>query len=178
MPSPVVTHVILTSVLLGIMLSIAAIFSSLLLIRQLENINLALSEVTESVARETVELVSLFTLGGGGYSYMAMTLPGTLAGQPYEILLSEEPAGAGNVLKVTAKLQIYQQVRVVVTPNFGREPVHAVGTPGTSCADPVEIPGLGRISNRILLPLPSGRPVVAAYRYGGSICVGFAAARS
>ena len=177
MPSPVVTHAILTWALLGAMLMIVALFSHLLLIQQLENINVALSEVAESVARETVELVSVFTLGGGSYSYMALTLPSTLAGQPYEILISEEPAGEGNVLKVTAKLQIYQQVRVVVTPNFGKEPVHAVGTPGTNCAEPVEIPGLGRISNSLLVPLPSGRAVITAYRHGGSICIGFAVAR-
>jgi len=171
MPYPVVTHLLLTAALVGAMLIMLAVHSYILFTQQLQNINLALSEVAESTAREIVELVSVFTLGGGSYSYMVMTLPSTLAGQPYELLLGEE---GENVIKVVARLQIYQQVRVVVTPNFGREPVHVVGA--ASCAQPFEIPGLGSPSNSIHLPLPSGRPVVVAYKQGGSICVGFAAA--
>jgi len=170
-PYPAVTHLILTAALVGVMVMVLAAYSYTLLAQQLQNVNLALSEVAESAARELVELVSVFTLGGGSYSYMVMTLPSTLAGQPYELLLGEE---GENVIKVTARLQIYQQVRVVVTPNFGKEPVHVVGA--ADCAQPVEIPGLGSVSSSIRLPLPSGRPVVVAYRQEGRICVGFAAA--
>jgi hypothetical protein len=169
MPYPVVTHLVLTAALIGAMLIMLAVYSHILFVQQMQNMNLALSEVAESAAREVVELVSVSTLGGGSYSYMAMTLPSTLAGQPYELQLSEE---GENVLKVVARLQIYQQVRVVVTPNFGKEPVHVVGA--ANCAQPVEIPGLGTPSSSIRLPLPSGRPVIVAYRYGGSVCVGFA----
>lgn len=171
MPSPVVTHVMLTSALLSAMAVILALFSYLQFANQMQNINLALSEVAESAAREIVELCSVFTLGGGEYSYMVMTVPSTLAGQPYVLELSEE---GGNVIRVVARLQLYQQVRVVVTPNFGREPVHVVGTPDTGCEEPVELPGIGKPSTTILLPLPGGRPAVVAYRREGSICVGFA----
>lgn len=171
MSSPVVSHVILTSALLGAMFVVLAVYGYLSFIQQVQNINLALSEVAESVAREAVELVSVFTLGGSSTSYMTVTLPSTLAGQPYILELEEE---GENVLKVVARLQLYQQARVVVTPNFGKEPVHVVGTPGTNCAQPVVVPGLSGISNTALLPLPSGRLVLVAYRQGGSICIGFA----
>jgi len=171
MPSPVVSQIILTSALMSATLLILAAFSFSLYLNRMESMNLALAEVAESAARELVELVSVHTLGGGGASYMVMTLPSTLAGQPYELELGEE---GENVIRVVARLQIYSQVRVVVTPNFGREPVHVVGSP--SCPQPPSLPGLlTPPSSRILIPLPRGRPALVAFRQGGAVCVGFAA---
>jgi hypothetical protein len=94
---------------------------------------------------------------------MYLTLPDTLGGQPYVIQLGESGA---NVLNVTARLQIYQQVRVVVTPNFGQNPVHAVK--GTVTV------GSLTISDTLYLPLPPGwKPVIVAFRSGDSVYVGF-----
>jgi hypothetical protein len=163
MVSPVITHVIGTIAILQSVIIILAVFSFMGFVYQMQNQNIMLGEVAESAARELVELISVYTLGGSSTSYMYLTLPDTLGGQPYVIQLGESGA---NVLNVTARLQIYQQVRVVVTPNFGQNPVHAVK--GTVTV------GSLTISDTLYLPLPPGwKPVIVAFRSGNSIYVGF-----
>jgi len=163
MVSPVISHIIGTISILQATIIILAAFSFMGFIYQMQNQNIMLGEVAESAAREIVELISVYTLGGGSTSYMYLTLPDTLGGQPYLIQLGES---GDNVLNVTAKLQVYQQVRVVVTPNFGQNPVHAVK--GT-----VTIGGF-TVSDTLYMPLPPGRkPVVIAFSMGNSIYVGF-----
>lgn len=150
--------------MLQVAIVILAAFSFLLFLNQMQSQNVMLSEVAESAAREVVELISVYTLGGSNLSYMYLTVPDTLAGQPYSLSIGET---SENVLNVTARLQIYQQVRVVVTPNFGQSPVHAVK--GSR-----EVGGL-TVSDTILLPLPPGyKPAIVAFRDGNSIYVGFA----
>lgn len=168
MPSPVISHLIGTLTMLGVALLILSAFSFAYFTAYMQSVNLMLAEVAESVAREIVELVSVQTLGGGEYTYMYLTVPDTLGRQPYSVRLQEL---AENRLLVNASLQIYYQVRVVVTPNFGRNPVHAVRG--------VAIVAGMRVSDTILLPLPPGyRPAVVTFREGEYIYVGFAAVRA
>lgn len=184
MPSPVISHLIGTTALLGVAVLILSAFSFSYFVAYISSVNLMLNEVAESVAREIVEVVSVQTLGGGNYTYMYLTVPDTLNGQPYLITLQDV---GENKLLVNASLQIYRQVRVVVTPNFGENPVHAVT--GT-----LTVPGLqAQVSDRIMLPLPPGyKPVVVTCRscscsgeasrgtcspLDEKICVGFAAVR-
>jgi len=179
-PSPVITHVIGTAALLGAAVLMLAAFSFIQYAQQMSSINLMLAEAAEAAARELVELASVYTLGGAGASYMVLTIPDTLAGQPYSLHVS---GGGDNVLNVTARLQIYQQVRVVVMPNFGRYPVRAV-------SGAVSLGGLlpFDVSPTLLIPLPPGyKPAVVAYRADEgcrpepdpvnwrAVCVGFAA---
>ncbi|MEM1516968.1 MAG: hypothetical protein QXD46_01550 [Thermofilum sp.] len=186
MSDPIVAHVIGTITLLGALLIITAALTYIHFSNYIDSVNLMLAEVAEAAAREIVEVVSVYTLGGAGASYMKATLPDTLAGQPYLIRIS---GGGDNVLEITAMLQIYQQVRVVVMPNFGRYPVRAVPTriPKESFAGQVP----ADVSETLLMPLPEGyEPVIVVYRSADegcavpssdpvtwrAICVGLAAA--
>jgi len=145
MPDPVIAHVIGTIALLGSALLMVAAISIAQQVSYMQAVNIMLAEVAESCARELVELVSVHTLGGSGVTYMALTLPSSLAGQPYNLSLVNR---GDNVIEVRAQLQLYRQVRVVVTPNFGRGPVYAVS--GT-----VEVGDLA-LSDHALLPTPQG----------------------
>jgi hypothetical protein len=133
-------------------------------VNYMQAVNLMLAEAAESCARELVELVSVHTLGGSGVTYMVLTLPSSLAGQPYNLSIVNR---GDNVIEVRAQLQLYRQVRVVVTPNFGRGPVYAVS--GT-----VELGGLV-LSDHVLLPTPQGwRAMLVAVNQGDAVLVGFA----
>jgi len=182
MPSPLISHLVGTAALLGAALLILSAFSYSYFMAYMSSVNLMLNEVAESVAREIVEIVSVQTLGGGNYTYMYLTVPDTLHGQPYLITVQDVEE---NKLLVSASLQIYRQVRVVVTPNFGRNPVHAVS--GTLVVPSSQL----QVSDKILLPLPPGyKPAVVTFRscscsgeasrgacspLDEKICVGFAA---
>jgi len=164
MPDPVIAHVIGTIALLGSALLMVAAISIAQQVSYMQAVNIMLAEVAESCARELVELVSVHTLGGSGVTYMALTLPSSLAGQPYNLSLVNR---GDNVIEVRAQLQLYRQVRVVVTPNFGRGPVYAVS--GT-----VEVGDLA-LSDHVLLPTPQGwRAMLVAVNQGDAVLVGFA----
>jgi hypothetical protein len=163
-PDPVVAHVIGTIALLGAALLVVAAVTVAQQVNYMQTLNLMLAEAAESCARELVELVSAHTLGGGRVTYMVLTLPSSLAGQPYNLSIANR---GDNVIEVRAQLQLYRQVRVVVTPNFGRGPVYAVS--GT-----VELGGLV-LSDRVLLPTPQGRrAMLVAVNQGNAVLVGFA----
>lgn len=163
MSSPVVSHIIGTLAVLQSVILMLAAFSFLEFQYNMQAQSLMLGEVAESAAREVMELVSVYTLGGTSTSYMVLSLPSTLAGQPYTLTIGES---AQNVLNVTARLQVYYQVRVVVTPNFGQNPVHAV-------KGSVSIGDL-TVKDTLYMPLPPGQvPVVVAFKQGDSILVGF-----
>jgi len=163
-PDPVVTHVIGTIALLGSALLVVAAISIAQQVNYMQAVNLMLAEVAESCARELVELVSVHTLDGSGVTYMALTLPSSLAGQPYNLSLVNR---GDNVIEVRAQLQLHRQVRVVVTPNFGRGPVYAV-------AGTVDVSGV-QVSDRILLPTPPGwKAMLVAVNQGDAVLVGFA----
>ena len=164
MPDPVVAHVIGTIALLGAALLVVAAVTMAQYVNYMQALNLMLAEAAESCARELVELVSAHTLGGGRVTYMVLTLPSSLAGQPYNLSIANR---GDNVIEVGAQLQLYRQVRVVVTPNFGRGPVYAVS--GT-----VELGGLV-LSDHVLLPTPQGwRAMLVAVNQGDAVLVGFA----
>jgi len=165
-PDPVVTHVIGTIALLGSALLMVAAISVAQQVNYMQAVNLMLAEVAESCARELVELVSVHTLGGSGVTYMFLTVPSSLAGQPFNLSIVNR---GDNVIEVRAQLQLYRQVRVVVTPNFGRGPVYAVA--GTT-----EVGGV-QVSNHILLPTPQGwKAMLVAVNQGDAVLVGFATA--
>ncbi|MCX8180855.1 MAG: hypothetical protein N3E41_05735 [Thermofilaceae archaeon] len=163
MPEPLIAHIIGTTALIGAAVLVIASVVMVQQVNYIQAVNLMLSEAAESCARELVELVSLHTLGGGEYTYMELTLPVSLGGQPYNISL--ENAGE-NVIAVKAQLQLFKQVKVVVTPNFGQAPVYAVE--GT-----VKFGDLTLTSN-LLLPPPVGwRAALVAVKTGDAIIVGF-----
>jgi len=163
MVSPVISHIIGALAILQAVVIILAALSFMVFLYQMQSQNVMLGEVAESTAREIVELISVYTLGGSSTSYMLLTLPDTLGGQPYVMYIGES---GENVLNVTARLQLYQQVRVVVTPNFGQNPVHAV-------RGSVNVGAL-IVSDTLYMPLPPGRrPVVVAFRDGNVVRVGF-----
>ncbi|MEM3944226.1 MAG: hypothetical protein QXL98_04195 [Thermofilaceae archaeon] len=163
MPEPVITHIIGTIALLGVALLVVASISAVQRIAYIDTLSVMLSEVAESCARELVELVSLQTLGGGEYTYMKLTLPPLLGDQPYNLSLENV---AENVILVRAQLQLLQQVKVVVTPNFGKAPVYAVSG--------VARFGEVTVSNYILIPTPPGvEPAIIAVKTGDAVYVGF-----
>lgn len=163
MPEPVITHIIGTIALLGVALLVVASISAVQQIAYLDALSVMLSEVAESCARELVELVSLQTLGGGEYTYMKLTLPPLLGDQPYNLSLENV---AENVILVKAQLQLLQQVKVVVTPNFGKAPVYAVSG--------VVRFGEVTVSQHILIPTPPGlEPAIIAVKAGDTVYVGF-----
>jgi hypothetical protein len=163
-PDPVVAHVIGTIALLGAALLVVAAVTMAQYVNYMQAVNLMLAEAAESCARELVELVSAHTLGGGRITYMVLTLPSSLAGQPYNLSIANR---GDNVIEVRAQLQLYRQVRVVVTPNFGRGPVYAV-------SETVELGGLV-LSDHVLLPTPQGwRAMLVAVNQGDAVLVGFA----
>lgn len=186
MPDPIVTHVIGTMALVGAAVLIVAAFSFMQYVNYMDSVNLMLAEAAEAAARALVEIVSVYTLGGAGASYMAPELPGILGGQPYLLHLS---GGGDNVLNVTARLQIYRQVRVVVMPNFGRYPVRAVK--GVIPEERFQGRLPFNVTDTLLLPPPPGyKPVIVVFRSSDdkcelpsfdpvewkAICVGFALA--
>lgn len=163
MPDPLIAHVIGTVALLGTALLIVASFAIIQQVNYVQALSLMLSEAAESCAREIVELVSIHTLGGGEYTYMILTLPQSLGGQPYNLTLENVEE---NVIAVKAQLQLYRQVRIVVTPNFGRAPVYAVPTTMRF--------GEFIVSPTILLPTPYGwKAALVAARSGDAILIGF-----
>lgn len=170
MASPVFSHLMGTLALLGVMVILIGVFLAIQFIITLEIQNVRLSEVAETTAREIVELVSVYTLGGGNLSYMYLTVPQTIGGQAYDIRL--ENAGEGKII-VRVKLQIYEQVRVVVAPNFGENPVNVIAN--DTVIDDI------KVSPEILLPAPEcslngnrvrGKPAIVAFREGEKIYVG------
>ncbi len=171
MASPIFSHLMGTLALMGVMFIIVAAFIGLGFLVSMQIQNVRLAEVAESTAKEIVELVSVQTLGGGSMSYMYLHVPPTIANQAYEIIIDQV---ASDKILVKAKLQLYEQVRVVVTPNFGKNPVRVVN--GT-----VTVNGIN-VTNRLLLPTPPrvvggeempGKPVIVTYRSGGYVYVGF-----
>lgn len=163
MPEPVITHIVGTIALLGVAMLVVASVAVVQRLAYVDTLSVMLSEVAESCARELVELVSLQTLGGGEYTYMKLTLPPLLGDQPYNLSLENV---AENVILVKAQLQLLQQVKVVVTPNFGKAPVYAVSG----------ITKFGEIvvSPYVLIPTPSGmEPAIVAVKAGNAIYVGF-----
>ena len=171
MSSPVFSHMFGTITLLGVMIVIAVIFVGIQTIIESSLQKLRLSEIAESVAREIVELSSVHTLGEGKLTYMWLTLPSEARGQGYEIYLKD--LGNGRFL-VRVQLQIYQQVRVVVVPNFGEHAVQVV-------AGEVKFSDNFYVSNKLLLPIPehfvngrkvAGRPVIVAFDQGDKVYLG------
>ena len=172
MSSPVFSHLMGTLTLLGVMLILIGVFTIIQFVVLMNIQNARLSEVAETTAREIVELVSVQTLGSSNLSYMYLTVPQSLGSQAYSI--SIEKAGEGKII-VKAKLQIYEQVRIVVTPNFGENPVNVV--------DNEEVIGGIRVSKQIFLPAPErvengrevkGKPAIVAFRQGKNIYLGLA----
>lgn len=163
MPEPVVAHVIGTVVLLSVALLTVASVTIVQQANYVQTLNAMLAEVAESCARQIVELVSIHTIGGGDYTYMELTLPQSLGGQPYNITLVNL---GENMLIVIAQLQLHRQVRIVVTPNFGQAPIYVASTV-TKFGDLI-------ISPTILFPLPPDRKAsLVAVRSGDFILVGF-----
>ncbi|QOJ79468.1 hypothetical protein IG193_03130 [Infirmifilum lucidum] len=166
MPTPIISHLVGTTTLLAVALILVVMFSFVAFVYNMETMNTMLSEIAESCAREIVELVSIHTLGGGDYTVMLLNVPKDIGGQPYTLQVTDV---AENKLLVNASLQIYRQVRIVVTPNFGSNPVHA--TPGE-----FQVAPWLKVASKIMLPLPQGyKPVLVAYRKSGYIYIGFAA---
>ena len=171
MVTPVISHLMGTITLLGIMVVIVAVFLGAQLVINMNVQKLRLTEVAESVARELVELASVHTLGGSGVSIMHLTVPQDIYGQGYTIEL--EDVGGGKII-VKVRLQVYQVVRVVVVPNFGRSSIKVI-------SGEVSLPEYGiTASPRILLPTPcteSGRkqPVLVAFSQDSTVYIGFAA---
>ncbi|MCD6209065.1 MAG: hypothetical protein J7J67_02625 [Thermoproteales archaeon] len=172
MSSPVFSHIMGTLALIGAMVIIIAVFLAVQFMAMLEIQNVRLSEVAETTAREIVELVSVYTLGGGNLTYMYLTVPQTIGGQAYSIRIEGTSEG---VIVVRVKLQIYEQVRVIVTPNFGERPVKVVAND--------EVIGGIKVSREILLPAPErlssgvgvrGKPAIVVFRDGENIYVGLA----
>lgn len=163
MPEPLVVHVIGTITLLSAALLIVASVTIVQSINYVQMLNAMLAEAAESCAREIVELVSVHTLGGEELTYMVLTLPQSLGGQPYNLTL--ENVGE-NIIAVRAQLQLHRQVRIVVTPNFGQSPVYAV-------QESVKLGDL-LVSPTILLPTPFGwEAVLVAIRRENAIWIGF-----
>ncbi|MEM1668620.1 MAG: hypothetical protein QXM53_08190 [Thermofilaceae archaeon] len=163
MPEPVVVHIIATTALLGAVLLIVASVAIAQYITYVQTLNTMLAEAAENCAKQIVELVSVHTLGGEELTYMLLTLPQSLGGQPYNLTL--ENIGE-NVIAVRAQLQLHRQVRIVVTPNFGQAPVYAVRE-ATRFGDLVLLP-------TILLPTPYGwEAALVAVRSNDALLIGF-----
>ena len=160
-----------TITLLSVMIIITVTFTGMQAIIDSSLQSLRLSEIAESVAREIVELSSVHTLGEGKLTYMWLTLPSETRGQGYAIYLDN--LGNGRFL-VRVRLQTYQQVRVVVVPNFGERAVQIV-------TGEVKFSDNFYVSNKLLLPIPErlvngmsveGRPVIVAFDQGGKVYLG------
>ena len=169
MVAPVISHLLGTITLLGIMVVIVAVFLGAQLVINMNVQELRLTEVAESVARELVELASVHTLGGSGVSIMHLTVPQEIYGQGYTIELENIE---GERIIVRVRLQIYQVIRVVVVPNFGKSSIEVV-------SGEVSLPGLGTtVSPRLLLPIPPGsgerRPALVAFSQDDTVYLGFA----
>lgn len=163
MPEPLVVHVIGTITLLSAALLVVASVTIVQSINYVQTLNTMLAEAAESCAREIVELVSVHTLGGEELTYMVLTLPQSLGGQPYNLTLRNV---GENVIAVVAQLQLHRQVRVVVTPNFGQSPVYAV-------QESIKLGDL-LVSPTILLPTPYGwHAVLVAIRRDDAVWIGF-----
>jgi len=162
MTSPVFSHLLGSLTLLGVMIIIIATFVAVQFIVESSLQELRLSEVAESIAREIVELASIYTLGGSDLSYMDLKIPESLKNQGYKIELQD--LGNGRFV-VRVNLQVYQQVCVVVVPNFGERVVQVV-------EGEKWLTNNIYVSNTLLLPLPTrevgntkltGKPVIIAY---------------
>lgn len=164
MPSPIIAHVILTMALLGAFILTAALAASIYFVQSLTNVEVALCEVAESVARDIVKLVSAHASSNAYCTCIELVLPPTLAGYAYEIEIIGEGRyieGRGN-LQVEVRLQHYRQKRVRITLNLERGVVH----PGQGGE------WYGMISNTLLVPLPPGaKPILIACGGGGGVTV-------
>jgi len=156
-----------TLALLGILVTIVAVFLGVQLVVHLSIQRVRLAEIAESVARELVELASVHTLGGSGVSVMCLTVPSEVYGQGYVVELGD--LGNGRMV-VRVRLQTYQVVRVVVVPNFGQSEIRAIN-------GRVRVTELRTdISPVLLMPPPSGagRPALVAVTQGDVVYLGFA----
>ncbi len=171
MSSVVFSHMMGTLALLGVMFFLILTFSIVYFVTQMNIQDLRLAEVAESVAREIVEIASVHTLGGGRLTYMYLTIPQEIYGQGYQVELLN--AGSGRLI-VRVKLQTYEEVRVVVVPNFGESNVKALESEIT----------VGDITVSPMLRLPAplrdvggvmirGKPAVVAVTQGDTIYLGF-----
>ena len=116
MPHPVFSHLFGTLALIAIMVIVSLFAEAMLYVAFLQTQRTRLAEVAESVAREIVEIVSIHTLGEGGFTYMNLKIPQTVGGAAYIIELEDVEE---NRLLVKVRLQHHQVVKVVVVPNFG-----------------------------------------------------------
>jgi len=123
MPHPVYSHIFGTLALIAMMISVSLFAEGILYISYLQTQKARLSEVAESVARELVEIVSVHTLGEGGFTYMQLKIPQTIGGSAYIIKLEELDE---NRLLVKVCLQHNEIVKVVAVPNFGTGTIHVV----------------------------------------------------
>ena len=171
MSSPVFSHLIGTLTLIGIMVLIVATFVAVQFLIESSLQELRLSEVAESIAREIVELSSIYTLGNSPLTYMYLDIPKTLRGQGYTIQLQD--LGNGRFI-VSVSLQVYRQICVVVVPNFGEQAVHVVD-------GEIWLTNNLYVSNSLKVPIPLrefadkkyvGKPVIIAYSSGGTLYIG------
>jgi len=171
MASPVFSHLMGTLALLGLLFVVTSAFLGLQYYTTLQIQQVRLNEVSKAATREIVEMVSLFTLGGGDFSYMYLTLPGALGGQGYNLTLVQE----GKFIVLRTSTQVYGISRLTTETNIVTPPVAVVSSP-------VVVNGI-KVTNSILLPVPpkyaggvyiEGKPVIVAFRSGGTIYIGFA----
>ena len=166
MPSPIFTHLLGTLALIGMFFSIAIFMSFVGWISYLEAQKARLSEIAESVAREIVEIVSVHTLGEGGFTYMNLNIPQTIGSSGYTIQLEE---GGENRIIVRVYLQTYDVIRVVVVPNFGEGNVRVIDGEyeergfiysyrlNVPCNNPVVIVKRAVVNNQVIYYIALGR---------------------
>ena len=158
MPHPVFSHLFGTLALVGMMLAIGVFAYAVTTNAYLESQRARLAEVAEAAAREVMEIVSLHTLGEGGFTYMDLHVPQTVGGDAYRLRLLEVEE---NRIAVVAELQYGYAVRVVVVPNFGSGAVRVL-------QEELE---RGEYVFGSALCMPCADPVVAVISRGGDYYV-------
>jgi len=160
MPHPVYSHLFGTIALIGMMLSVGVFAYGIATQVYFETQQARLAEVAEAAAREVVEIVSLHTLGEGGFTYMDLHVPQTVGGEAYRLRLEEMEE---NRMAVVAELQYGYAIRVIVVPNFGSGAVRVLEG---------ELERSGFVFSSAL-NLPCEHPVVAVISMGGEYYVAF-----
>jgi len=119
MPSPVFSHIWGTLGLISIMMVISLYATGVLGIISAQIHEVELSEIAESVAREAVELISIHTLGEGGFTYMELNVPQTIDDEGYVIELAEKSDG-----HIIVKVRLMSGVRESIAElNLGSGPI-------------------------------------------------------
>jgi len=157
MSHPVFSHLIGTMALISAMIIVSLFVEGILYVAFIQTQEARLAEVAEAVAREIVEIVSVHTLGEGGFTYMDLTIPQLLGEAAYKIELQES---GENRLVVKVSMQHHQVVKVVVVPNFG--------TGAVRVANQTIIDNSRNLEYGPTLLVPCKKPKVIVYRVGNN----------